>query len=88
MMDENLKVLSIVTFVGNWNSFLWPLIVLTSDAKQTLPIALAKFLSNYANEWHLLMTASVVASSPILLFFFLFNRGFIEGMTGLSGLKG
>jgi len=45
MMDENLKVLSIVTFVGNWNSFLWPLIVLTSDAKQTLPIALAKFLS-------------------------------------------
>lgn len=80
--------LSVLTFVNNWNAFLWPLIVLTSNAKKTLPIALAQFLSNYANEWHLLMTASVVASSPMLLFFFLFNKGFIEGMTGLSGLKG
>lgn len=82
-----IATLSVVTFVNVWNLFLWPLIVITSDAKKTLPIALNQFLSNYANDWNLLMAASVVATSPILLFFFVFNRGFIEGMTGLSGLK-
>jgi len=82
-----IATLSVVTFVNIWNLFLWPLIVISSDAKKTLPIALNQFLSNYANDWNLLMAASVVATSPILLFFFVFNRGFIEGMTGLSGLK-
>jgi multiple sugar transport system permease protein len=82
-----IATLSVVTFVNIWNLFLWPLIVITSDAKKTLPIALNQFLSNYANDWNLLMAASVIATSPILLFFFVFNRGFIEGMTGLSGLK-
>lgn len=79
--------LSVITFVNTWNLFLWPLVIITSDAKKTLPIALNQFLSNYANDWHLLMTASVIASSPLVVFFFLFNKGFIEGMTGLSGLK-
>ena len=79
--------LMILTFVANWNAFLWPLIILTSDVKKTLPLALARYLSMYTNEWNLLMTASVISCIPVLIFFFMFSSHFIEGMSGLSGLK-
>lgn len=82
-----ITTLVILSFVATWNSFLWPLIVLTSDAKKTLPIALARFLSLYSQEWNLLMAASVIASGPVLILFAFLNKHFIEGMSGLSGLK-
>jgi multiple sugar transport system permease protein len=78
---------SIMTFVSNWNSFLWPLIVTSRQRYMTLPLGLAQFLNLYEQEWHLLMTSSVIAVFPVLVIFLLFQRKFIEGMTGMTGLK-
>ena len=83
-----LVTLAIVTFVINWDEFLWPLVVTTTDSYRTLPIGLAKFLEAYENEWHLLMTGAVVAALPLVLLFLVMQRRFLEGMAGLSGLKG
>lgn len=83
-----LVTLAIVTFVINWDEFLWPLVVTTTDNYRTLPIGLAKFLEAYENEWHLLMAGAVVAAMPLVLLFLVMQRRFLEGMAGLSGLKG
>ena len=83
-----LSTLAILTFVDNWDSFLWPLIVLNSDTWKTLPLGLAQFLSDYGNLWNLLMAASVLATLPILVVFVVLQRGFLEGFSAISGLKG
>jgi multiple sugar transport system permease protein len=82
-----LITLAILTFVGNWDEFLWPLVVTTTDQYRTLPIGLAKFLEAYQNEWHFLMAGAVVAALPLVLLFLVMQRRFLEGMAGLSGLK-
>lgn len=81
------SALAIITFVTNWNSFLWPLIAISTEKYKTLPLGLAKFLSQYQNEWNLLMSASVVAVLPLVVAFLILQKRFIEGMSGLSGLK-
>lgn len=82
-----LSALGIVVFIAEWNSFLWPLIVVSDRRYKTLALGLADFLGLYEQEWHLLMSASVVSVVPVLLVFLLFQKRFIEGMSGLSGLK-
>jgi multiple sugar transport system permease protein len=82
-----LITLAILTFVGNWDEFLWPLVVTTTDQYRTLPIGLSKFLEAYQNEWNLLMAGAVVAALPLVLLFLVMQRRFLEGMAGLSGLK-
>lgn len=79
--------LAIITFVTNWDVFLWPLIVTTTDRYRTLPIGLAQFLQEYQNEWNLLMAGAVVAVLPVIVLFLAMQRRFLEGMAGLSGLK-
>lgn len=79
--------LAILTFVSNWDEFLWPLVVTTTDQYRTLPIGLAKFLDQYENQWNLLMAGAVVAALPVVLLFLAMQRRFLEGMAGLSGLK-
>lgn len=79
--------LAIITFVTNWDVFLWPLIVTTTDRYRTLPIGLAQFLQEYQNEWNLLMAGAVVAVLPVVILFLAMQRRFLEGMAGLSGLK-
>ena len=79
--------LAILVFVQNWDEFLWPLVVISSDAHRTLPIGLAKFLGQYENQWHLLMAGSVVAALPVVVLFIALQRRFLESLGGLSGLK-
>jgi multiple sugar transport system permease protein len=79
--------LAILSFVGNWDEFLWPLIITTTDRYRTLPIGLSRLLEAYQNEWNLLMAGSVVAALPLILLFLVMQRRFLEGMAGLSGLK-
>jgi len=79
--------LAIITFVTNWDLFLWPLVITTTDRYRTLPIGLAQFLQQYQNEWNLLMAGAVVAVLPVILLFLSMQRRFLEGMAGLSGIK-
>jgi multiple sugar transport system permease protein len=82
-----MTTLAILTFVQNWDEFLWPLVVVSSDEHRTLPIGLAKFLGQYEDQWHLLMAGSVVAALPVVLLFLVLQRRFLESLGGLSGIK-
>jgi multiple sugar transport system permease protein len=83
-----LATLAILTFVGSWNSFIWPLVVATDDRMYTLPVALATFSTgHYSADYGLLMAGSVVMVIPVLIVFLLLQRFFIEGIA-MTGIKG
>jgi len=71
----------------SWNNFLWPLIVLKSADKLTLPIGLSTLLTPYSSNYDILLAGSVTAIVPIFILFLLFQRYFIAGMTA-GGVKG
>lgn len=83
-----LATLAVLILVDNWDSLLWPLIVLSSDTWKTIPLGLTQFLSIYGNQWSLLMAAAVVATGPLLIAFFVLQRYFQQGLSALSGIKG
>jgi len=83
-----LSTLGIFTFFGNWNSFLWPLIVMTAREMMTLPVALQAYLAayNYMIEAGYIMAAVSLAFIPPLIVFLIFGKYIVKGIT-LSGLK-
>lgn len=87
LMKPSFAAMGIFVAMNSWNGFLWPLIVLRSPEKLTLPIALAALLSPYGNNYNLLIAGSVFAILPILILFFFFQKYFIAGMTA-GGIKG
>lgn len=85
----SLIALTIATFVGNWQSFMWPLLVVDSVEKKTLPIGLAYFQELYqfaSPNWPLLMAGSLVAMLPVVLLFIFNQRFFLQGIR-LSGVQ-
>jgi multiple sugar transport system permease protein len=76
-----LATLAIFTFMGQWNNFVWPLVVTNSDQMRTLPVALAAF------QWNLLMAGSVISILPILLLYIVGQKWFVQGiaLTGMGG---
>lgn len=83
-----LATLAILTFLGNWNSFLYPLVMATEPGMYTLPVALATFAtSQYQADHGMLMAGSVVLILPVLIVFILFQRWITEGIA-TTGLKG
>ncbi len=81
-------VVAIFTFLGNWNDFLWPLIVINSDKMQTLQVGLSRLSSlETGADWGGNMSGAALASIPMLIVFLFFQRQIVSGMT-LSGLKG
>lgn len=82
-----LTSLTIFTFMGQWNNFIWPLIVINSVEMNTLTVGLRTLQGQYNTAWTLLMAGSVLALLPILVLFFLGQKNFIQGVT-LSGMGG
>jgi len=80
LSKPGLSALAILTFIGSWRSFMWPLIVSHSDNMYTLPVALSLFQSFYEIEWTLLMAGSIIMIAPMLLVFIIGQRYFIEGI--------
>ena len=62
-----LSVLAIFAFLGSWNSFLWPLIILNSSEKWTIPIGIAGFTTQTGTQWQLLMAACVMTIAPVVI---------------------
>ncbi len=82
-----LSALAIFTFLFQWNSFLFPLVVTNSVDMNTLTVGLRTLQGQYNTAWTLLMAGSVVALLPVLLVFVVAQRYFIRGIT-LTGLGG
>jgi multiple sugar transport system permease protein len=82
-----LASLAVFTFLGCWNDFMWPLIVLTNEELQTLPVALASLSREHVQDNELMMAGSVVTVLPVLVLFLLLQRHYIQGLL-LGGVKG
>jgi multiple sugar transport system permease protein len=83
-----LATLAILTFLGNWNSFLYPFVMATEPQMYTLPVALATFATGqYKADSGMLMAGSVLIVVPVLIVFVLFQRWITEGIA-TTGLKG
>ena len=82
-----LATLGILTFLGSWNNFLWPLVVAQSEDKYTLPVALALFSTGQnSTRYGLLLAGATVVIIPILAVFVIFQRRIIEGIA-TTGIK-
>ncbi len=82
-----IAALTIFTFLAAWDDFLWPLIILNSKEKWTLPIAMSRFTEQYISQTHLQMAGAAVMFLPVLIVFLMMQRNFIEGVA-MTGLKG
>ena len=76
-----LVVVGIVNFVGIWNDFFFPLIIINSRGKETVPLAISIFFGEYSNQWQLISAALSMSVLPIMIAFFILSRYFIVGMT-------
>jgi multiple sugar transport system permease protein len=82
-----LAALGIFTFIGQWDDFLWPLVVIDEPALYTIPLGLSQFRGRTGTDVGELAAASMLAVLPVLIVYFLAQRRFIEGIA-LTGLKG
>jgi multiple sugar transport system permease protein len=87
MSKTALAAVGIFIFLGNWNEFLWPLVVTSSESMRTVPVGLSAFQGQYNVRWNLLMAAAVVAMLPVILVYLVAQKWFIRGIsiTGMSG---
>ncbi len=82
-----LAALSVITFMGTWNDYLWPLIVLTDRTKMTLPVGLGLLNTQYGNQYNLLMAGGLISMAPILLLYSVAQKYFEQGLS-IGGIKG
>lgn len=82
-----LATLAVLSFLTNWNDFLWPVYVLFSPEVLTLPPGLSQLQGAYTTDYAVIMAGGVVASVPLLTLFLFAQRYIIEGVSR-SGLKG
>ena len=72
--------LALFVFLGSWNDFLWPLIILTDQSNYTLPVALAALSREHVQDIELMMAGAVVTVAPVLILFLALQRFYIRGM--------
>lgn len=88
LMRPVLSALAIFTFLGAFNAYLWPLVVLNNPKLYTLPLVLAGLSNESASvNYEAIMAGSVISTIPTLIVYLLFQRNFIRGIA-LSGVKG
>jgi multiple sugar transport system permease protein len=87
LVKPAVAALCIFTFLGNWNAYIWPLIVTRSETMRTLPVGIAFFSSESQSAFHLIMAAAALATIPVIIIFLIFQRQIIKGIA-LAGLKG
>jgi len=87
LLTPVLVTLAVFSFLGSWNDFMWPLIVLTDDALHTLPVALAGLSREHVQDSELMMAGSVVTVLPVLVLFLALQRHYMAGLMA-GGVKG
>ncbi|MGH3740019.1 MAG: carbohydrate ABC transporter permease, partial [Micromonosporaceae bacterium] len=82
-----LATLAVLSFLSNWNEFIWPVYVVFSPENMTLPAGLATLQGAYRIDYSVLMAGAFIASVPVMVLFMFTQRYVIEGVSR-SGLKG
>lgn len=81
-----LATLGILTFLGSWNDFLWPLLILRDRALQTLPPGLRTLQGAYTSEYGLMMAGAVIVAVPVLIIYIFLQRYIVESVAS-TGIK-
>jgi multiple sugar transport system permease protein len=81
-----IATLGVVTFMGAWNDYFWPLVVLSDKAKMTLPLALSSLNGQYGSEYNTLMAGSLISMLPIIVLY-MFAQGFFKSGLQMGGVK-
>lgn len=81
------SVLGVFSFIGYWNSYLWPLIAINSQDKATVPLGLTFFTGEHGTEWNYVMAASTIAVIPSIVIVALLQRQLVKGVS-MGGFGG
>jgi multiple sugar transport system permease protein len=82
-----LATLAILTFLGSWNNFIWPLVVAQTEDRYTLPVALALYsVGQNATQYGVLLAGAVVVVLPVIAIFLALQRYFVQGIA-MTGIK-
>ena len=87
IMKPAFGAMTILLALRNWNAFLWPMIVFSSESSYTLPVGLASLISSYGNNYQLLIPGAVLALLPLVIIFLMNQSQFVDGLTP-GGIKG
>jgi len=87
LLQPVIVTLAVLSFLGAWNDFMWPLIVLTDRDLQTLPVALAGLSREHVQDTELMMAGAVVTVAPVLLLFLALQRYYMQGLL-MGSVKG
>lgn len=82
-----IATIAIISFKNEWNTFLWPNVVINDYLKMPIQVGLSYFKSNVSSNWGMLMAGTSLAIIPLIAIFLIFQRYFISGML-TSGLTG
>lgn len=80
--------LSIVTFIGAWNAFLWPFLITTSESMMTIPVGITQVTDAFGVQYARTMATAVLAGMPVVVAYLIFQRRVTEGIMMTAGLKG
>lgn len=81
-MKTTYAAAAIIAFMNSWNNYLWPLVILQSPEKRTIPLLISNLGSSYSPDYGVIMTAIVIATLPTAIVFFIMQRHFVAGMMG------
>ncbi|MBM7571936.1 carbohydrate ABC transporter permease [Aquibacillus albus] len=81
-MKTTYAAAAIIAFMNSWNNYLWPLVVLQSPEKLTIPLLISNLGAGYSPDYGVIMTAIVIATLPTALVFFFMQKHFVAGMMG------
>ena len=79
LLKPVLVTLATLTFLGSWNDFMWPLIVLSDSDLHPLPVALANLTREHVQDNELMMAGAVLTVLPVLLLFLSLQRHYLQG---------
>jgi multiple sugar transport system permease protein len=82
-----IATVAVFSFMGSWNSFLWPLVVINNPDLMTLPLGLSSMSSRFVTDWNLLLAGATISILPIIALFLFAQRYVLQGVA-MSGLKG
>lgn len=81
-MKSTYAAAAIITFMGSWNNYLWPLIILQTNDKKTLPLVISSLSSAYQPDFGMIMVGIIIATLPMVIVFFAMQKHFVNGMVG------
>lgn len=81
-MKSTFAAATTITFMGSWNNYLWPKVIMTKSEAQTMPMMLSSLTSGYVTDYGMLMLGVFITTIPTIIIFFVLQKSFTEGITG------